>query len=130
MCGVDSRSSLLKHFSELTEDRLCAIAHYLHLVPEDQEPQLPKPVLLEVLVAEHERRQSQLEAMNSMPLYPTEEVLWDINLVPSEFYSGESEYMLYSGGHYCLFLVKDHHGDGISLYVLLLPDEWVHCALF
>ena len=90
MCGVDTRSSLLKHFSELSADRLHAIACYLHLVAED-DPQLPKPLLLEVIVAEHERRQSQLEAMNSMPLYPTEEILWDINQVPSEFYSGESE---------------------------------------
>jgi len=93
VCSVDTRSSLLRHFSALSEDRLLAIARYLHLVPEDQEPQLPRPVLLEVLVAEHERRQSQLEAMNSMPLYPTEEFLWDINLVPSEFYSGESEWV-------------------------------------
>ncbi len=90
VCGVDKRASLVKHFSELSPERLHTIARYLHLVSED-EPPLAKPLLLEVIVAEHERRQSQLQAMNSMPLYPTEEILWDINVVPTEYYNGESE---------------------------------------
>eukprot|EP00058_Branchiostoma_floridae_P027957 XP_002613448.1 hypothetical protein BRAFLDRAFT_123925 [Branchiostoma floridae] len=40
-------------------------------------------------VSRHERRLSQLEALNEMPLYPTEEILWDENIVPTEYFSGE-----------------------------------------
>ena len=43
-------------------------------------------------MAQHERRPSQLEAINATPLYPTEEILWDENVVPSDFYNGESEW--------------------------------------
>ena len=68
------------------------IAAYLHLV--DPDNALTSDLLLEVLVSHHERRLSQLEAINALPLYPTEEILWDENIVPSEFYNGES--MLYS----------------------------------
>ncbi|KOB66412.1 Intron-binding protein aquarius, partial [Operophtera brumata] len=41
-------------------------------------------------ISRHERRISQLEELNSMPLYPTEEVIWDENVVPTEIYSGEN----------------------------------------
>lgn len=41
-------------------------------------------------ISRHERRISQLEELNNMPLYPTEEVIWDENVVPTEIYSGEN----------------------------------------
>ena len=66
------------------------IAGYLHLV--DPDDALTSDLLLEVLISHHERRLSQLEAINALPLYPTEEILWDENIVPSEFYNGESMY--------------------------------------
>ena len=69
------------------------IASHLHLVP--PLAQCPSPLdrelLLALLVARHERRQSQLDEVNDAPLYPTEEVLWDENVVPSDYYNGESE---------------------------------------
>lgn len=71
------------------------IAAYLHLVAHDDPGDaLTSDLLLEVLVSHHERRLSQLEAINALPLYPTEEILWDENIVPSEFYNGESMYRL------------------------------------
>lgn len=36
-----------------------------------------------------ERRSSQLEALNKMPLYPTEDIIWDENVVPMEYFTGE-----------------------------------------
>jgi intron-binding protein aquarius len=68
------------------------IASHLHLVP--RLAQCPSPLdrelLLALLVARHERRQSQLDEVNDAPLYPTEEVLWDENVVPSDYYNGET----------------------------------------
>ncbi|XP_016335946.1 RNA helicase aquarius isoform X4 [Sinocyclocheilus anshuiensis] len=40
-------------------------------------------------VSRHERRISQIEQLNQMPLYPTEKIIWDQNIVPTEYYSGE-----------------------------------------
>jgi intron-binding protein aquarius len=42
-----------------------------------------------MLVSRHEKRASQLEKLNEMPLYPTEDVIWDENVVPSEYFSGD-----------------------------------------
>lgn len=42
-------------------------------------------------VSRHERRPSQLQALNEMPLYPTEQIIWDENIVPTEYYSGEGQ---------------------------------------
>lgn len=32
---------------------------------------------------------SQLEEINEMPLYPTEQIIWDENIVPGDYYSGQ-----------------------------------------
>lgn len=45
--------------------------------------------LLEVVLQNFERRPSQREFVNELPLYPNEDVLWDENLVPSINYTGE-----------------------------------------
>ncbi|KAF5742437.1 intron-binding protein aquarius [Tripterygium wilfordii] len=45
--------------------------------------------LVEVMVSFFEKQQSQKEAINALPLYPNEQIMWDENLVPSINYSGE-----------------------------------------
>ena len=47
---------------------------------------LDPALLLDVIVSKHRRRKSQLETLNSTPLYPTEDVLWDESIVPNEYY--------------------------------------------
>ncbi len=37
----------------------------------------------------HERRISQLDAINALPLYPGENLLWDENVVPSLNFTGQ-----------------------------------------
>ncbi|XP_045537954.1 RNA helicase aquarius [Papilio machaon] len=96
VASVDTRESLQKHFGNLSDKALRAIATYLNLVPpegkEDEAPwhRLDKEFLKELLISRHERRISQLEELNSMPLYPTEDVIWDENVVPTEIFSGEN----------------------------------------
>lgn len=68
------------------------IAAYLSLIPPLDDHQISSyssTFLLELLISLHERRPSQLEALNSMPLYPTEDILWDESIVPNEFFDGE-----------------------------------------
>lgn len=45
--------------------------------------------LVEVIVSFFEKQQSQKEAINALPLYPNEQIMWDESLVPSINYSGE-----------------------------------------
>ena len=45
---------------------------------------------MEVVVSKYERRRSQTETVNAMPLYPTEAILWDENQVPKVHYTGKS----------------------------------------
>lgn len=45
--------------------------------------------LVEVMVSFFEKQQSQKEAINGLPLYPNEQIMWDESLVPSINYSGE-----------------------------------------
>lgn len=44
--------------------------------------------LEEAMVATYEARVSQTEAVNAMPMYPTEGILWDDNQVPDVHYTG------------------------------------------
>lgn len=75
----------------LSPSTMQEIAAYLHLISDGGTTTHTPELLIELLVSHHERRMSQLEAINALPLYPTEEILWDENIVPSEYYNGESK---------------------------------------
>ncbi|XP_068154330.1 RNA helicase aquarius [Drosophila tropicalis] len=92
---VDNRVSLEKHFGALDAEGLKQIATFLNLVPDEivepfQWHRLDEQFLRELLITRHEKRCSQLEALNEMPLYPTEQIIWDENIVPSDYYTGDS----------------------------------------
>ncbi|TRZ02669.1 hypothetical protein DNTS_024402 [Danionella cerebrum] len=92
VAAVDTRESLKKHFGSLSPSILHRVSAYLCLLPElgeGEESPYDKDFLLELLVSHHERRISQIEQLNQMPLYPTEKIIWDENIVPTEYYSGE-----------------------------------------
>lgn len=46
-------------------------------------------IFIQLLIYHFSRRESHLSQMNSAALYPTEELLWNENLVPNEFFSGD-----------------------------------------
>ncbi|XP_037087891.1 RNA helicase aquarius-like [Pollicipes pollicipes] len=95
VASVDTREQLTKQFGGLTNRQLHEVAAFLALLPDPpaqadaEKPQYETELLLEMLVSRHERRTSQLQALNEMPLYPTEAIIWDSNVVPSEYFSGE-----------------------------------------
>lgn len=61
----------------------------LKLVSEEDQWASKVNFLVEVLVSFFEKRQSQKDAINALPLYPNEKIMWDESLVPSINYSGE-----------------------------------------
>uniref|UniRef100_A0A493TMH3 RNA helicase aquarius n=1 Tax=Anas platyrhynchos platyrhynchos TaxID=8840 RepID=A0A493TMH3_ANAPP len=92
VAAVDTRDSLVKLFGPLSSNTLHQVASYLCLLPplpEGNDTSYEKDFLLELLVSRHERRISQIQQLNQMPLYPTEKIIWDENIVPTEYYSGE-----------------------------------------
>nr|XP_026246123.1 RNA helicase aquarius [Urocitellus parryii] len=77
---------------EKNSNTLHQVASYLCLLPtlpKNEDTTFDKEFLLELLVSRHERRISQIQQLNQMPLYPTEKIIWDENIVPTEYYSGE-----------------------------------------
>eukprot|EP00913_Durusdinium_trenchii_P020871 g19609.t1 len=83
-----------------------AIAAQERLEAEKEEPKEPKKkkrkkkvkteeekrlceLLVEILVNRLERPVMQQDDVMKMPLYPTEDLIWDPNLVPEEHYSGD-----------------------------------------
>ncbi|KFM82461.1 Intron-binding protein aquarius, partial [Stegodyphus mimosarum] len=94
VASVDTRQNLEKIFLPLENRTLHEIAAFVKLLPGVPDtPDVEKPYdhqfLLELLISKLEKRDSQLEALNQMPLYPTEKIIWDENIVPSEYFSGE-----------------------------------------
>ena len=61
----------------------------LRLVAEDDPWAEDPEFLIEVMVSAYERRKSQTDTVNAMPLYSTEAILWDENQVPKVHYTGE-----------------------------------------
>lgn len=91
VASIDTRAALKKHFSLLDDLSLHKICAHLNLLPfpENEETTYKTDFFLELLITKHERRPSQLETVNEMPLYPTENIIWDENIVPTEYFSGE-----------------------------------------
>jgi intron-binding protein aquarius len=54
-----------------------------------EEEQRLRELLVEILVNRLERPSMRQDDIEKMPLYPTEELVWDPNLVPEEHYSGD-----------------------------------------
>ena len=90
VASVDTSDKLLHYFKHVENDDLLRLCNFLHILPEDDNLKSDRKYLCSLLVWKYQRRQSQLEAINRMPLYPTEDIIWDDNIVPSEYYSGET----------------------------------------
>ena len=88
--GVERRKNLVQHLSVLEPEELHRlVARQLRLCdPDDPWAKDPK-FLLEVMVNVFEKRRSQRQMINAMPLYPNEEVLWNENVIPSIEYDGQ-----------------------------------------
>lgn len=77
VAAVDTREKLKSHFDMLDEKSLRQIGRSLYLLPNDdvaekfQWHRTDLDFLRELLISRHERRISQLDALNDMPLYPT-----------------------------------------------------------
>ncbi|KAL6650047.1 hypothetical protein ACP70R_014271 [Stipagrostis hirtigluma subsp. patula] len=88
--SLHKRADLTKKLLVLSDVELQdLVCNKLKLISEKDPCSGRRDFLIEVLVAFFEKRQSQKDAVNALPLYPNEQIMWDESLVPSINYSGE-----------------------------------------
>lgn len=85
---IDTRDALIRHLSQLTDEEFNELAAILFFSQITQ--QYSREFITEIIVFSHERYESQLDQLNQTPLYPTEKTIWDENIVPTQYYNGES----------------------------------------
>ncbi|KAG0164199.1 hypothetical protein DFQ28_008930 [Apophysomyces sp. BC1034] len=99
LASIEQREDLLWHFAPLPLEELTRLCDAVDLrstllVDEIKSQVDAKQLLLDVLVAQYEKRASQIDKVNSLPLYPDEarnplETLFSDTLVQTQFYSGD-----------------------------------------
>ncbi|XP_047322959.1 RNA helicase aquarius [Impatiens glandulifera] len=88
--SIHKRKDLSKKLSVLSPEELRdLVCCKLKLVSKDDPWSERVDFLIEVMVSFFEKQQSQKEAINALPLYPNEQIMWDESLVPSINYTGE-----------------------------------------
>uniref|UniRef100_A0A7N2KPM1 Intron-binding protein aquarius n=1 Tax=Quercus lobata TaxID=97700 RepID=A0A7N2KPM1_QUELO len=88
--AINKRADLSKKLSSLSPmDLRDLVCHKLKLISEEDPWSERVDFLIEVMISFFEKQQSQKEAINALPLYPNEQIMWDESLVPSINYSGE-----------------------------------------
>ncbi|KIY91735.1 Intron-binding protein aquarius [Monoraphidium neglectum] len=76
--AVDKRDALRRELGALADDELARlVCRQLRLASESDPWAARREFLEEVVVSAYERRRGQRAAINAMPLYPSEAVLWD-----------------------------------------------------
>ncbi len=84
--GISSRPSLKRILASLDDGALRALATAAGIAERVAE----RPLLTEALLLACQARTSQLDSINSVPLYPTETLLWDETVIPGDSYNGEA----------------------------------------
>ena len=86
---IETRSSLTKQLKNLESDQLRTLCcDQLKLVSNDDSNDVDfmkkdqNQFLIDAISFHFEKRQSRREMVNKLPLYPTEDILWDESLVP------------------------------------------------
>ncbi|BBN15051.1 intron-binding protein aquarius [Marchantia polymorpha subsp. ruderalis] len=88
--AIEKRDALIEKLSVLNaEEMKHLVCEQLKLISPNDPWANRGEFLIEVVVAAFEKRLSQRQSINALPLYPNEEVMWDESLVPSINYTGE-----------------------------------------
>ncbi|KAG0339143.1 hypothetical protein BG004_006940 [Podila humilis] len=89
---VEDRSALSDHFDRLTLEQLTELCSLLNIrINKITDPTVPleRNMLQEVLLLRFEKRYSQIERINALPLYPDENALFEDAAVREEMYNAE-----------------------------------------
>ncbi|KAH7440467.1 hypothetical protein KP509_04G109200 [Ceratopteris richardii] len=88
--ALEKRADLSKRLSVLLPEELRdLVCNKLNILSSSDPWSHKTEFLMEIMVSTFEKRLSQREAINALPLYPNEQVMWDESFVPSINYTGE-----------------------------------------
>ncbi|KAI8377897.1 aquarius, isoform CRA_c [Radiomyces spectabilis] len=92
--SIEQREDLLWHFGPASADDLARLCEAVHIRSSPIVESVlnvieQKQLLLESLIAKYEKRTSQIEKINALPLYPDENTLFNDSLVQTQFYTGD-----------------------------------------
>jgi len=88
--SIETREALATHFNQLSMEnliRLCDLLNIRTSKISDPSQQHSQHILREVLLAQFEKRHSQIDRINSLPLYPDETALFEDAAVQEEMYN-------------------------------------------
>ncbi|KAG2381685.1 hypothetical protein C9374_006069 [Naegleria lovaniensis] len=113
---IQQRNFLESTLKTLSKDELLEFAKKLNFVgPYETGDDISLELLIEIIVANHEKKLSQIERINKTPIYPTEKTIWeDITLTNSA-----PPNMLYKGSNIPLPKLSIQY---LSLYDYLLRN--------
>ncbi|KAF9438957.1 hypothetical protein BGZ76_002620 [Entomortierella beljakovae] len=90
--SIEDRKSLSKHFENLSREQLvqlCTLLNVRTTKITDPSEELSAEMLLEVLYMQFEKRHSQIDRINALPLYPDEHALFEDAAVKEEMYNAD-----------------------------------------
>ncbi|KAF9115052.1 hypothetical protein BGX27_009079 [Mortierella sp. AM989] len=90
--AIEDRKSLSKHFENLSQEQLVQLCRLLNIRTTkitDFSVEHSREMLLEVLFLQFEKRHSQIEQINALPLYPDEHALFEDAAVKEEMYNAD-----------------------------------------
>ncbi|KAF8988830.1 hypothetical protein BGZ52_010807 [Haplosporangium bisporale] len=90
--SIEDRESLSRHFDCLTLEQLVELCTLLNIRTTkitDSSVPLERDMLEEVLLLRFEKRHSQIERINALPLYPDENALFEDAAVKEEMYNAD-----------------------------------------
>ncbi|PAA88719.1 hypothetical protein BOX15_Mlig009685g1, partial [Macrostomum lignano] len=89
--SLESELELCRFLDKFDMPDLLAVAEHLGLRVEHSESgeSEQRRLITALMVYRFCKRKSQLDTINSMSLYPTEQIIWDENIVPVERYYGD-----------------------------------------
>ncbi|CAG8601288.1 9980_t:CDS:10 [Paraglomus brasilianum] len=92
LSSIERRPDLYRHFNAIDHPEIIKLCELLNIRTTRLNDNSPydKDFLIEVLIGRFEKRTSQIDAINAMPLYPDENALFDDAVVKTQFYSGET----------------------------------------
>ncbi|UXI21280.1 cAMP-dependent protein kinase inhibitor beta-like [Sarcoptes scabiei] len=100
IASLNDREKLLQFFSHIDEEEhLILLCQHLDLGLDNLDRidkicsyfnQLNRrEILMEIIVDHFQCQKIQIKKLNKQPLYPCEKIIWDENIVPSKYYSGD-----------------------------------------
>ncbi|KAG0055975.1 hypothetical protein BGZ83_006742 [Gryganskiella cystojenkinii] len=88
--AIETRKALTSHFDRLSKDQLIELCDMLNIRTSkitDTSEQHSQHMLKEVLLVRFEKRHSQIDQINALPLYPDENALFEDAAVQEEIYN-------------------------------------------